>query len=444
MLSATMLAMSAVGIVVLAAGLRQQKTHWNLTASYVLGVGLVVNSAAAIAIYQGRYAIVYDPFEGYNVRVLRTAESPLFGYAIAAATVLSLMVLAYRLAQRQPLRAPALLAAALSAVMTLANDWAGSLPSASIGSAFMLAVLLGASTLTPGKGAWLGAATLMLVIAIASGLFTAWRPDDGARPCGLDKCGQLDVLIQGLTSSENAFALLIALALPFAWYAFDGAVRTWALLYGLVWLALIGSRTSLVACGAFLLLLLALRFRATAHTAAHAALGVGVIVSLTLPWLSFIEPDTFSLRGTVWALARQRVQDAWLLGYGADDWPKLVEQGYIPSGAVYSPHNQWLEVAYAAGLVGVVVFTFWLRAIIRAGAADDIRRTAVLLFPALVVGTTERAWSFGLPDWLTWALVAICLASPQKEEGGDGLRDRGVDRDEPKARAGGVEHLHLA
>lgn len=411
---------AVVGAALLLHLFRHHRHEWNLTATFIFAVGWAVNSASVLALWYGSYAMTTDPTTGFPVRTLQTTGTALYGYAIAAGVVGCLLVTLMALSRGAPRWAGtscrprgggnvvSLIALVLCVWLALVD------PSLSVGTVFIVAAFAAAVVLKPGRGAWLGAAAFTLSLMVASSVFTLARPFDGARPClGVSKCGPLDALVQGVTFSENALALAAALGLPFVYLAFEGRWRFAALGYGFVFIWLTGSRTSLFALGALLLVLLLVRPGSeptpTRRVAARCAIGVGIALSAVVPFTPWVDAESFSLRGHLWEIATAAWADSPWFGYGAGGWGKLyTERGLIEAGAIYSPHNQWLEVTFAGGLVGITLFAWWLITAVRAGRSN-IQRTALILVPALVVGITERPWSFGLPDWLTWALLAVCL-----------------------------------
>lgn len=409
----TMVGAALVGALLLLAAIRQHRDTWDLSATFVFVIGWVVNSASVLALTSGHYVERFDPAQQTTVRELVGGDGRFYTFAIVAGGAFAGFVLLRRLPFRPRLHASALVALVISVLANLSNTFS-ELPVVTLGAVFMALVLLTAAFLPTGEGARLGAAVFGLSMSTASMAFTAYNPDSATRPCTLAKCGPLDVLVNGLTVSENALALVMALALPFMVLAFRGRLRLFAVLHtvGVVWVT--GSRTSLVAVAVTLLAVLV--FRPTAgprprsrDTVARTAIVCTAAVAFLLPRYT-VDNQAFSLRGYLWDLAQARVgeESPWF-GLGSQAWSHLAtDTSLIHAGAIYSPHNQWLELQYALGWLGVVLLVVWLVALVRENR-DDVRQLAVVLIPALVIGATERAWSFGLPDWLVWALVALIL-----------------------------------
>lgn len=423
MLAPLMIGIGIAGALLLVAIIRRHRADWNLSSSLVFGVAWIVNAPSLINGLTGRYIVRYDDFQRTNVRVLLGEHLTIYAYLVLSGTILAGALIVTRIG-RGRLQPSALVAVVLGFLMNYMNGYNGT-SAVTRGGIFLALVLMAASTLTPGRGAWLGAGTFGISLAVASSVFTAFQPEDGSGFCLQQKCGPLGVLIVGITDSDNALAIAVALSLPFAWLAFSGQLRNAVLVYGSTVIWITGSRTSLIALVALLILIFVLRrgrgegISGTGRNQlAWLALIVSVTVGVVLPRLS-LSRDALSNRGSLWNLAVERMGASPWIGFGSSGWSRLyTNEGQINAGAIYSPHNQWLEVQYAAGYLGVILFLLWLGLVIREGRAN-IQRTAIIIVPMLAIGITERVWSFGLPDWITWALVATCLASPRACEFGD-------------------------
>ncbi|QZY28787.1 O-antigen ligase family protein [Nocardioides coralli] len=436
---AVALGMALVGSLLLVAAFRTHREEWNASTSFVLLIGWLVNSAAVLALTSGRYVERLDPISNIRVRELVGADVRTFSYVMVVGA-LAIGLLAFRhLPHHGRLHVSAVLAVTICVLMNATNALSG-LPVVSVGASFMVVTLVAATVMPRGDGARLGAALFGLTMSTASLAFVALDPATGTRDCTLSKCGPLDLLVNGLTISENALALVMALALPFMHLAFRGPLRaiTIAHTLGVVWLT--GSRTSLIAVAVTILAIAVYRPTAGARPESRdtlARLGIALAAAITflLPRIGDIEASAFSLRGYLWQLAHTRMaEDSPWLGFGAAAWSRLAtDTGEISEGAIYSPHNQWLELQYALGWLGVLLLAWWLIALVRENRTQ-VRQLAVVLIPSLTIGATERAWSFGSPDWLTWALVALLLmnggaTSPQPAPRGPSSGEQHLSRE---------------
>jgi O-antigen ligase len=234
------------------------------------------------------------------------------------------------------------------------------------------------------------------------------------------KCGPLGVLYPGAAESENALGLILALATPFVYLAFEGRARIWLTGYIVFMAIMTGSRTSQVAVVATVVLLVLVRpslertddirrGRRTVGWAVGASCFVGVVAPF---WVT--DPGSLTQRGYVWSVARHAWDAAPWFGNGSKAWSTLADTGVISPAAVYSAHNELLDTLFVAGLCGAIVFMAFLVFLLR--SPEPGRRTALyaIVLPALIAGVTERPWSFSGIDWLSWSLLAAVLAVPSR------------------------------
>jgi O-antigen ligase len=233
------------------------------------------------------------------------------------------------------------------------------------------------------------------------------------------------VLYAGAFTNENTFGLLLALTMVFVWLAVRGRPRVLLTLYlgASAWLT--GSRTAQVAALAAVAVLLVLRPalqdgpnapRAPEHRGrrrlAVAAVVTAALAGMVLPLLP-LTPFSLSDRAFFWQLARAGIAASPLFGQGSTAWANLYQVGLIPIAGTYSVHNQWLDVAYAAGLIGLALFVgLALSLLLRAGPALTV--VASVLIPVFVGSVAERPWSFGINDGMTFILLATLL-SPSRQ-----------------------------
>ncbi|MGH3519309.1 MAG: O-antigen ligase family protein, partial [Haloechinothrix sp.] len=288
----------------------------------------------------------------------------------------------------------------------------------------LLAVLLAATVARPGRSALLGAATAGLFLALLGGVQALVHADSAFRECRIDKCGPLGVLFTGVFPNENTYGLPLALSVAFVWLAFRGPVRIVLAGYLALVVFATGSRLSEMAAAAALVSLMVLRPslaqdgqavdrpRADARAGRNglALLGVcgAAAAGFLLPLLAR-SPDALSYRAYFWSIGLGELARSPIYGFGAKSWEGLYQTGRIPLAFSYSPHNQWLDLAYAGGIIGVGLFLALIAGILLLGGRANFLAACCVLIPVLVASTLERPWSFGISDWLSFTLVAATL-----------------------------------
>jgi hypothetical protein len=335
---------------------------------------------------------------------------------LTAATLLgSVVFIAVRAARQEVVPAP-WAATVLVVVAALSDVLHGHATELGARTLALLAVLLAAGLGDRGRPAFLGAATVCLFYALLGGLQAAMHPADAFRACRLDKCGLAGALYSGAFSNENTFGLTLALSGIFVWLALRGRARLVLIFYVLGSVVLTGSRTAIAAAAALAVGLVLLRpdvdSTGSADTGGRrviAAILVGVsgAFGALIPFLA--DPAAVGDRSYFWQLALRGVATDPVLGLGGTAWPRLYENAQIPISGSYAPHNQWLDLLYASGMVGVVLFGVLLVWAMAVAGRYALIWGAVLL-PVLVASALERPWSFALNDGLTFTLVAALLA----------------------------------
>jgi O-antigen ligase len=216
--------------------------------------------------------------------------------------------------------------------------------------------------------------------------------------------------------------LVLALTIPFVWLSLRGRGRIAVVGYIAGAVALTGSRTAQVTAVAALLALVVLRpdsnvrqREATGAPVREIASIVGVValgaLGALLPLLALTGAGAFGDRTFFWRKALDGIIESPLLGHGGAAWPRLYEISEIPIAASYSPHNQWLDVGYSSGLVGLALFVVLLGHLLLR-TRTGIRTAGAILIPMLAASTLERPWSFAINDSLTFTLLAALLCIP--------------------------------
>jgi hypothetical protein len=287
----------------------------------------------------------------------------------------------------------------------------------------LLALLLAAMVARPGRSAYLGAAAVGVLFALLGGLQAVLHSADVFRACRADKCGAGGALYVGAFTNENVFGLLLALTIVFVWLAVRGRPRVLLTLYLVASVYLTGSRTSQLAAAAAIVVLPMLRpvlrddpdtlqpaGRRGQRDLAVAAVVIAALAGLVLPLLP-LAPAALSGRAYFWQLAREGIAHSPLIGYGSTAWSNLYQVQLIPIAGTYSVHNQWLDVTYAAGLIGFVLLMILVICLL-VQAGPYLIVVASVLVPIFVASAAERPWSFGINDGMTFVLLAVVLSPP--------------------------------
>jgi O-antigen ligase len=420
--SFTMAAASLVALALLYRSLREARRAGELdgAAALTFGVGLLVALPIAAVVASGNLTRRPDVlgelvavFPGWYADADRLAK--LLLVALAA-----LLVLRQATAKRLPVNAAALFAIALWAVAQLASGLHGD-PILSLGSGVLLVCLATAALLPRGPGASLGVGAFAVVLASASGLLAVFRNDAAfVVPCQ-DACSGLG--FTGVLPNEDLLGVALAISIPFAFLGFRGRSRyAFAFYLGAMAMAT-GSRTATVTAAIALLALLvvrpelrALRRGIVPPVVASLLLAGALVVSIYVPQRNW-DPTALTDRPALWEVASNYIDDSPWFGYGPERWAKLADSSEIPRATERSAHNQWMDVAFVAGFVGIALFGGMLAAILVSAGRRGRVAVAVAAATALIAGTTEGVWSIGRADLLSFSLVALILTGAATKRG---------------------------
>jgi hypothetical protein len=286
----------------------------------------------------------------------------------------------------------------------------------------LLAALLAASVARPGRSALLGGAAVAMLYSVLGGVEALVEPATVVRPCRSDNaCGVLGVLYAGVFTNENIFSLLLIVCIPCVWLGLRGRVRI-VLAWYLAFLA-VATSSALAGASAIatVVLLTLVRPRLLDEDAggtggvtpgrsllAGSALAAAVAVGLAVPF-RHADADELRLRTAIWDLAREEWARSPFLGFGGKAWSGKYHQGEIPAAVSPSLHNQWIDIVYAGGIIGLLVFAALVAHILFRGGVRGFPPAACLLLPVLLTSVLERPWSFSISNSLTFALVAATL-----------------------------------
>jgi len=405
-----------------------QASDWNVSATYVVVMGWLYFMPAAFASFTGNKVVSRD-IDGNLILLL-------LPYATAVARVANVLLLLVpvvffiRALRGRPQVNPTAVLAALLCVISATAAGLDGYPVYSRGALTLFLALLPVTILPSGRGVCLGGTVVVVTLAAASGLLTLVNYDLAISPCVGDyKCGPLGVFVFGIVDNENGLALALATGSALLWLGIRGRKQRVALYGYLTGMVVIsGARTSAVALAAALLVLV--MFDRAAQTRmqrlelgppdrghhqggspATATAGVVVVVlaavATVLPYVTN-DPLAYTRRGALWLVARQRLAGHQLEGLGSPAWSSLADRGLISVSSSYSVHNQFLDVRWISGTIGVVLFVAVLILILK----RDLVLGAVLLAPVLLLGITERPWSTAHVDSTTFAYLASLIAIP--------------------------------
>lgn len=252
---------------------------------------------------------------------------------------------------------------------------------------------------------------LGLLVPLFRGI--AWRA------CDQYKCGVFGGMLTGPYTSENYLAQQVAI-IAILFIVSNGVRRATPLLaLTAVWLVATESRTSqyaLLAAVSTALLLAAVRRAVILRDG-----GAGRRLFLSLIPLVFIlaagylvfnvSPTEFSTRGNVWIQAVALIEQNPILGLGISRWGEYADMGYF-SG--HFPHSLYVFVAFAGGIIGLVLLYNWVRsalvnAVDREGRLDAPLALAVVF---LTVGLFEVVTNPIAVDGTTWIPLALMSLGP--------------------------------
>lgn len=422
---------SVLALVLLFVAVRRARAAGDLDAStaLVLGSGLLVILPSAVVAVTGtlqrRTSVVGDLVAinpGWYHRLDQLC------LALLAALALGLL-LPHAAARTAPMHAAGLLAVLLWIVASLSAGLRGDSVVSARG--LVLLLCLAAATVLPrGRGACIGAGIFTVVLAAAGGLLSLFRYDVAfIVPCQ-GACSGLG--FTGVLPNENLLAIVVTAGIPLVVLGFRGPVRWLLAVFLAVTAVSTGSRTgaagSIVLLAALVLVQPRLdeRHPSRRRTAVAAATLAGAVAASVFVVRHHWSPTTLTTRPEIWGVAWRYIDRSPWFGYGPERWARLYDFSQIPIAAQRTTHNQWTDVLFVAGGVGVAVLVCMAAAAIwSAGRA----RSGVLLALASIatIGTTEGAWSIGTIDLMSFTLLAFVLigetpaVGPHADEPGAGL-----------------------
>lgn len=284
----------------------------------------------------------------------------------------------------------------------------------------ILLLLLGSAILAPkGKPFALGLGIFGVSVGVVSALVSAISFPTTVAPCER-KCGILGVLYFGLFNNENQLGVILVCCLPFVWLAFEHRRGMLLSLYLVALVASTGNRASTAVAVGVLVVLMVVRpsyegdgAKGRRGPLLGMVVAISAAASVAVPLISD-DPLSFTGRGRLWTVARNSWEQNLFFGTGFNSWRRMQIGTSLDFVGDYSPHNLWLDLAVAAGFMGVALFavmvvTLW---IMRAPGGGYV--LGVVLVTVLTLGTLEQPLSFFEISSFTFVLFGLLLAVPQR------------------------------
>lgn len=400
--------------------LRAQRSDWDVSAHFVFLMGWLFFLPSAFAGFTGTKVQSTDVNKD-PVRILLPPAILVTHLCNYLLLVVPVAFILYQASRGNRPRGPAILAELLWAASTIVAG-INNYPMFTKASITLGVALLAIALLPSGRGACLGAATFVVTLAIASGTLALVDFHLATSPCeGLYKCGPLGVFVFGVVDNENGLAIALASGIAFIWLGVR-STRSRLLLCGYILgvVVISGARTSTYATVALLAILSVFGRGTTRAKESNGSSRVSTTVELCglalalalaasagaiLPFFT-ASPSAFTYRGALWLTARQDLAGHYFLGLGSAAWQSLVANGALGQNAAYSVHNQFLDVIWVSGVLGLSIFLLMLIYIIRL----DVSTGLVLLLALMLLGITERPWSISHFDEFSFTYLATLVA----------------------------------
>lgn len=401
---------AAAAAVALVTSLRDIRARWALSTTFVFGIAWVLNLDHVVAAFTNQYRVHYDPI----TRIYTVIDGPIgqqvrrWALLLIIACGAALLIRSLTAQHSRPWNRSGL-AAFLMLTSVLLSTWWNALAIDWRSVAPMLLLLAVATVLPAGDAARLGAALYGVTLPVVSALLLLYREPAAVRACGA-KCSVFGVLYTGVVENENSLGISLALSFPFVLIALKGRLRTFGAIAMIA--AVVGSesRSSQFAIAATLAVFVLSRATRRTRMIQIAAVGMTVFALVFVLVESRGDSLRFTNRAGLWDLAIDGFNGHPWLGQGGAAWSKLSTAGVIGDASAYSPHNQWLDILYAGGLLAGVLFVVLIVQVLRSGRGPEAGQAALVLFSAMSVGVFERGWGVVYPDRFFWSLVAVCLA----------------------------------
>jgi len=437
--STAIVALSGVAALVLLSALRKARARGEWSGAATFGLVTVMLSTTFVELvvtHLGLWSKIRGPYKGVTWVVPDIAHQFMRLQAIVLTLIAATLFIVQLKRGRTLINLPAVLFVLVGVVSAESALLHGDNPFRPI-SIVLFAVAFACMVAPRGLGIHIGIGTACMIAAIASGLTFVAQQDFSVFACAgdiavsaSDKCGLLGFNFRGIIENENALAMLFALAMPFVYIGFgswEGTVLA-TYLFGLILMT--GSRSGMTAGAVTFLALILLRPNIRQASAArirtrltYFGLASLLVVGFVMPFLA-TDPNAYHGRAGLWLMVRARLADPDTLLYGAGmlGWQHVRDSGLIDVNASYSVHNQWLQVLFTTGLLGLLLFLAALGVLVWQARPHYSLVLGCVLTPVFVLALTEQPWPLDSSDWLTWSIPAALLCYP-------GARRRSAEED---------------
>lgn len=223
-----------------------------------------------------------------------------------------------------------------------------------------------------------------------------WRGDDKCSITG-------EILTSPILTNGNFAGLSVAIL---GTWALIGLSKWATLVLGLAIVGIVelsGSRSALVAVIVVVILMLLTKFDSTRPRLPYFALGGALVVSI-VPIIGTFPPDFATNRGMLWERAKEIFEASPFFGMGPNYW---TTQTF--TFANYSPHNIWLELFVAGGIIAATAVFAAGAFALRSARADARPYIAVAFACILIIGVLEAPVQPGTLGVLPFAMTIPLL-----------------------------------
>lgn len=240
--------------------------------------------------------------------------------------------------------------------------------------------------------------------------------------------------LAGPFGDMNTLGMTAALGLPFIVMMANKRHRNWSLLIVLLVVLLASSRTSLVAVGVGLAVILLLSWARTMALKKILLALIATIIGLATWYLPETEtdPTAFTTRGAIWMAARRLWNRHPWSGLGMSEFGKDGEISEHAGLVVYHGHNLFVSTMTIGGYFLVIASALALVLMMRRAIsfADISLGPVMACIVLLTLGIAEMPWrldEFGGMGWIGWSVfgcVLLVTADADREP------DRPADKEE--------------
>jgi len=225
----------------------------------------------------------------------------------------------------------------------------------------------------------------ILIVAVGIAFI---QPEKAFTTCRADKCNTLGFVFAPEETQSNVMSLTLGLLVALI----DSRKRyVWivANAFCLIFLAeFAGGRSGTAAGVGCFLSLLILKIGSEKISFTYKIYVSSLFFFSLIPVFFTFNPGQFTGRASLWISAREFIRESPLFGHGASFWIRLPATNELQAN--YSPHNIWLEILLATGLMGTV--SLCVAVIVSLAKCDSgIRPVALSILSGLFVAGFSEA-----------------------------------------------------